>query len=501
MLFTVLAAGSLLVACGDDDTNDNPDNGTTEDTNTGTDSSTDTGTTGCTDDSSCTQPANPCQVASCNTTSGACEVANAADGTACSTGNACVEDQQCQAGTCGGGSPTLPDCGTAQCGSDSCGNSCGECPDGEICTATGECSAGGPGGCGDITFEGCCGANGVVTWCDEEGVLQSFDCPTDGPTNNVGGVCGWLGTESYFWCIDEELPDTSGNFDYLCPGEACADACSNQACGFDCGQECGTCDAGQECSAEGACEDCADKCGGNCGECADGEFCNADRECVPNACGDLTIVGCCTGSTTYYCANNEIIEEDCGGDGCGWDPDNAWYYCGFTEEDPASEFLLDCSNYTFDVPNVAEPGPEPGPEPEPEAPADEAMDAGSTDTAMPMDTTPAPVTFDQVHGIFMANCGGCHTAGSSGGHSIGQTDVNAAYADSQLIADSALTPAPTAGETVGSYALVLIQAGEMPRPLGTCDGSPAADDSTNCLTQAEQDLIQAWLDDGQLGPQ
>jgi len=109
------------------------------------------------------------------------------------------------------------------------------------------------------------------------------------------------------------------------------------------------------------------------------------------------------------------------------------------------------------------------------------------------DCAPPPVTFADVHPIFAAKCAPCHTTGASGGHSIGQSDVLAAYIDSQ-------TSSYTITGTVGEAALFRIQNGSMPQGAG-CTGDPAIDaGNPSCLTQAEQDLIQAWLDDGQLPP-
>ncbi len=132
-------------------------------------------------------------------------------------------------------------------------------------------------------------------------------------------------------------------------------------------------------------------------------------------------------------------------------------------------------------------------------------DAGSAVDAMPGApdamagaadaTTGAPdaaavimVTFDVVHPIFAAKCGPCHTTSGDGGHSIGQATIAAAYADSQSIG--------AGGVSIGARALIRIQAGTMPQGAD-CAQNPLGE---RCVTQAEQDVIQFWLDDGQLGP-
>jgi len=115
--------------------------------------------------------------------------------------------------------------------------------------------------------------------------------------------------------------------------------------------------------------------------------------------------------------------------------------------------------------------------------------AGAADAAPgAADATAAVVTFDDVHPIFAAKCGPCHTADGSGGHNIGQSAIATAYADSQNTG--------AGGLTIGARALIRIQAGTMPQGAG-CAQNPLGE---RCVTQAEQDLIQAWLDDGQLAP-
>lgn len=106
------------------------------------------------------------------------------------------------------------------------------------------------------------------------------------------------------------------------------------------------------------------------------------------------------------------------------------------------------------------------------------------------------VTFDAVSPIYNELCGPCHVTASFGGHNIGSSVPMTGFDDSQLDATS-----PTcAGLSKGACTLVRIQSGSMPMGLG-CTGDPAVDvDNAACLTQAQQDLIQAWLDEGQLGP-
>ncbi|MCB9733315.1 MAG: hypothetical protein H6745_11975 [Deltaproteobacteria bacterium] len=121
----------------------------------------------------------------------------------------------------------------------------------------------------------------------------------------------------------------------------------------------------------------------------------------------------------------------------------------------------------------------------------------TADTLSPNDTTTADTavagpSFDAAHAIFAAKCSPCHTGGGSGGHNMGAADIAAAYADSQLDADIAKCD----GLKKGACTIVRIHAGDMPRGAG-CTGDPSQDSgNAACLTQAEQDTIQAWIDGG-----
>ena len=107
-----------------------------------------------------------------------------------------------------------------------------------------------------------------------------------------------------------------------------------------------------------------------------------------------------------------------------------------------------------------------------------------------VDAEPTPATYtDDAQPIFAAKCAGCHTGGGSGSHNIGSN-----YADASKNANNS----DCTGLTVGECTIVRIQSGEMPFGAG-CSGDPALDaGKSNCLTQAEQDTIQAWIDGGLL---
>jgi hypothetical protein len=116
---------------------------------------------------------------------------------------------------------------------------------------------------------------------------------------------------------------------------------------------------------------------------------------------------------------------------------------------------------------------------------DDTCDAGTCVFA-DNGTCPATTTYDAAaKPIFAKYCAPCHTTAGSGG-----ANFAAVYADSQKASYSC------AGKKVGACALVRIQAGSMPAAAG-CSGNPATDaGKAACLTQADQDTIQAWIADG-----
>jgi hypothetical protein len=87
----------------------------------------------------------------------------------------------------------------------------------------------------------------------------------------------------------------------------------------------------------------------------------------------------------------------------------------------------------------------------------------------------------------MKYCGSCH-----GGQGAGGVNFATVYADTQQAAYLC------SGMTVGACTLMLIQSGTMPAGAG-CTGNPTTDAANSaCLTQADQNTIQAWISGGQL---
>jgi len=255
----------------------------------------------------------------------------------CPAGEACNASGQCAGCT--------PSCVGKECGADGCGGSCGQCPAGEACNASGQC-VGQTDPCNGIGYEGCCDGL-VLTWC-ENGTIQTIDCGENEPRY---AICGWSDEAGYYDC-GQTGADPSGQFPLACGG--CQADCAGKECGADgCGGSCGTCGAGESCmgyQCVGCTPDCTSKqcgddgCGGSCGACQAGQTCTTTGQCVgeTDPCLGLGFDGCCDGTEIKWCENGQISSMDCGGNGCGWNPQNSFYDCGFTEADPSGQFPIEC---------------------------------------------------------------------------------------------------------------------------------------------------------------
>jgi hypothetical protein len=133
------------------------------------------------------------------------------------------------------------------------------------------------------------------------------------------------------------------------------------------------------------------------------------------------------------------------------------------------------------------------------APADAAIDTQVADAAQAdatsgdagSDAAAGPVTYSGgAQPIYQAKCAPCHTTGGSGG-----VNFASMYADTQRAVNATVTACT--GLDVGACTIVRIKNGQMPRGAG-CSGNPTTDQgNAACLTQAQQDTIQAWITDGQ----
>ena len=170
-----------------------------------------------------------------------------------------------------------PSCGTATCGSDGCGGTCGWCGTAGKCVG-GQCQ------CTPSCAGKTCGDNGC------------------------GGTCGTCGTGQT--C-------QAG----VCTGPVCTPTCVGKTCGDNgCGGSCGTCASGLSCSS-GKCGTCTptcgtatcgdDGCGGSCGTCASGQAC-ADLSAVGSGLGSLGILfpgALCSCTSGADCSGGEPCQS------------------------------------------------------------------------------------------------------------------------------------------------------------------------------------------------
>lgn len=170
-----------------------------------------------------------------------------------------------------------------------CGN--GQCEAGETSQNCAQ-DCGGGGGCGTITYEGCCAGN-TLKYCDGT-QLEELDCAGN-PS------CGWNGQAGFYDCGTNGGSDPSGTYAMSCGGTTapiCGDGkCEGTETKYNCPADCGP--AGPVCG-DGKCEgsetpnncpaDCKAPdvvCGdGNCQAPETSESCPPDCDITGAVCGD-----------------------------------------------------------------------------------------------------------------------------------------------------------------------------------------------------------------------
>lgn len=179
-----------------------------------------------------------------------------------------------------------PQCVGKVCGDDGCGGVCGVCSGNSACNSTGQClQIGGP--CVNLTAGGWCDGNTLVACVNN--VVVAADCMSMG--KNV--VCEWMPSLNYFGCNPHG----------------------------DCQPNC----LGKECGGDG--------CGGSCGNCEFGQACEQGQCTGAGQCGDVSYVGCCSGTTVLWCDNSSLWFMDCASNTdptkkiCGWNGAKGFYDC------------------------------------------------------------------------------------------------------------------------------------------------------------------------------
>jgi hypothetical protein len=205
-----------------------------------------------------------------------------------------------------------PDCAGAECGSDGCGGSCGECPTGYHCSGGRRCVA----GCEDlckVPGDKLCSGNGVVT-CEDgdgDGCLE-WNGPVPCPTG--------------LRCVEGECVE-------------CRPDCTGKECGSDgCGGSCGVCPADMYCDGGRCSSGCRDECTWGQTRCADAYSYSVCGEYDGDPCSEWSprqpcLEGTVCDQTTGYCSGgckdecfwgesyclDDIAYVECGdfnGDGC-----------------------------------------------------------------------------------------------------------------------------------------------------------------------------------------
>jgi hypothetical protein len=106
--------------------------------------------------------------------------------------------------------------------------------------------------------------------------------------------------------------------------------------------------------------------------------------------------------------------------------------------------------------------------------------------------TSAGVTWTKdIKPIFSVKCANCHTSLNLA-HNLGVSYAKAKSPPVNKAANACGTLA-----TIAECTIKRIKEGSMPQISPKCTGNPAMDVANNkCLTQAEQDLVQAWVTAG-----
>jgi uncharacterized protein (TIGR03382 family) len=217
----------------------------------------------------------------CSTMTGMCSNPAKPDGTTCSDGSACTQTDTCMAGVCTGKNPvTCPmpgQCTTVA----ACDPTSGTCPvsnkaDGTACSDGDACTQ------GDVCAAGACAAGTPV-------VCPAPDqCHTAGACDPTTGVCS-----------NPAKPDGAGCDD----GDACTtmDSCMAGVCT---GKNPVTCPSGDQCNDPGTCDPATGTCSG--GPKADGTHCVDSNGCTV---GDTCQGGVCTGGPPLACTPIDACHE------------------------------------------------------------------------------------------------------------------------------------------------------------------------------------------------
>ena len=244
----------------------------------------------------------------------------------------------------------IPACDGKDCGDDGCGSTCGSCGPAEFCgfgqctgTPTNEACAtaatidtvpftavGTTSGLTDdfsISGDACDGALFYSTGEDNGDVAWTFVPPLSATyTLRVESEEGWDPTLTVLTnCADAENTCIAAEF-----------AGENLNVSADAGTPLTLVIDGDYIDDEGVFEFSI------CPECADNEYCSKGECVAPAGCDGVSFEGCCDGQLLKFCDSGELVEVNCGFQGCGWDTVDEWYACSADGEDPSGANPIQC---------------------------------------------------------------------------------------------------------------------------------------------------------------
>ncbi len=225
----------------------------------------------------------------------------------CAPDQGCMVDADCKGNECSG-TTCVPNCSdgvlnNGEVATDCGGPSCGGCPDGESCTAGGDCAS------GFCVSDVCCD-----TACDQECQACSASTKASGPDgicgpSSVGTVCGPTPSCENGEQTAQNACDATG---------ACVDNGPTSCAPYLCGATTclTTCAGDQDCAAPAVC---------TMGACTQpiGGACATNANCATGFCADGV---CCDTACTESCkacsaAKNGDVDGTCGNVTSGTDPD------------------------------------------------------------------------------------------------------------------------------------------------------------------------------------
>jgi hypothetical protein len=308
-----------------DETTTTDDGGTTDGTTATDDGGTTDGTTasddgGTTDETTASDDGGTTDETTASDDGGTTDETTTTDDGGTTDGTTTTDDGGTTDETC------LPDCEGKSCGDNGCGESCGECEDGNLCYQ-GQCVIDGP--CG---LEPTCEC--VVAHCYPQVTVEAAktDCLK---AKETSGECLTVQLEAYLLkgcgthCVNKNISLKLLSAYEVCTDPICKESKQKWELTFGFASMCENCLCTQQCDLINCGKDEDDGCGGTC-DCAEGSICKSGTctECIPSCenkeCGFNGCKGSCGNCDPgFLCKGGQCkcIQQcdgkSCGDDGCG----------------------------------------------------------------------------------------------------------------------------------------------------------------------------------------